>query len=352
MKIRIECISKRYGSTNALNNISCSINDGEFVSFLGPSGSGKSTLLNIIAGVIEPTEGNLYFDDVCVNHLAPSQRKVGVVFQNYSLYPNLSVQKNIEFPLDAIHLKRKEKEPLVLSIAEKLRISSLLKKKPPELSGGEQQRVAIARALVKNPKVLLLDEPFSSLDARLASDTRIEVKKIQRELNITTILVTHNQIEAMELSDRIAIMYNGLVVQMDTTQKLYNAPATLFCASFLGDLPINTIKGTLDNGCFCSDDKSICFDYSLQKKSVTVVVAIRPEKLKLGSADVQFCAAVEAVSDHGREKVLFCKRGNNKLTMYIHSSDIVKIDHEVLIGFDICDLLVYDVKSNKGLHES
>ncbi len=257
MKIVLESLTKKYPSRNkrvsgdviAVDHFSFEIPDGKLIGLLGPSGCGKSTTLGLISGLIKPTEGKIYFGDEDVTKTAPEHRGVGLVFQNYALYPHLTVLQNITFPLENLKgkdkLPRAERERRAVEIAKLVQIDALLDRKPSELSGGQQQRVAIARALVKMPRVLLLDEPLSNLDARLRLQTREEIKRIQKETGITTVFVTHDQDEAMSISDLIVVMKDGVVQQIGAPQTVYDDPANLFVARFLGIPPINVFEGSV-----------------------------------------------------------------------------------------------------------
>ncbi|MEB3860119.1 MAG: ABC transporter ATP-binding protein [Desulfurococcales archaeon] len=238
----------------ALDNVSLGVEKGEFLVILGPSGSGKTTLLRIIAGLERPTRGAVYIDGEIVAdasrkiNVPPQKRDVGMVFQNWALYPNMRVFDNIAFPLEIKGLSRQEIRKRVNEVAEVLGIEGLLDRYPRQLSGGQQQRVALARALVKNPKVLLLDEPFSNLDARVRVTARTFVKKVQRSLGITTILVTHDQADAFAVGDRIVVLNNGRIQQVGTPRELYEEPANLFTASFIGEPPMNIIEAASAGG--------------------------------------------------------------------------------------------------------
>jgi ABC-type sugar transport system ATPase subunit len=234
----------------ALDDVSLKVEKGEFLVVLGPSGSGKTTLLRIIAGLEKPSKGAVYIDGEVVAdasrgiNVPPQKRDVGMVFQNWALYPNMRVFDNIAFPLEIKGLSRREIRKRVLEVAEVLGIEGLLDRYPRQLSGGQQQRVALARALVKNPKVLLLDEPFSNLDARVRVTARTFVKKIQRSLGITTVLVTHDQADAFAVGDRIVVLNNGRVQQVGSPRQLYDEPANVFTASFIGEPPMNIVDAS------------------------------------------------------------------------------------------------------------
>ena len=237
-RVDLEHVSKRYAAIAALHEISLSFRDGEFFGLLGPSGSGKTTLLRAIAGFVEPDEGTISFDGQRVENVPVHKRQIGMVFQNYALFPNLTVAGNIAFGLSVRRVAGSEAGRQVSEMLELVRLTGLNERKPRELSGGQQQRVALARALVTRPKVLLLDEPLGALDRRLRQEMQVELKDIQRETGVTTIFVTHDQEEALTLSDRIAIIDQGRLMQMGEPREIYERPATIFAAQFLGDANI------------------------------------------------------------------------------------------------------------------
>ena len=243
---------KKRGEVVAVNDFNFVIPDGKLIGLLGPSGCGKSTTLNLISGLIKPTGGRIFFGKDDVTDLPPEHRGIGLVFQNYALYPHLTVRQNITFPLENLkgkdRLSKSQMLQKAMEAARLVQIEELMDRKPGELSGGQQQRVAIARALVKRPKVLLLDEPLSNLDARLRLQTREEIRRIQRETGITTIFVTHDQEEAMSISDMIVVMKDGVAQQIGKPQEVYDSPANLFVARFLGTPPVNVFDGCVRNG--------------------------------------------------------------------------------------------------------
>jgi multiple sugar transport system ATP-binding protein len=239
--IRFENVEKRFGGTPVISELTLKIEHSEFFTFVGPSGCGKSTLLNLIAGIEKTTCGDIFFDDMRVNDLAPGARDIAMVFQSYALYPHMTVAQNLAFPLTLKKLPKREIDGQVLEIARLLGLEPLLGRKPKELSGGQRQRVAVGRALVRKPRAFLLDEPLSNLDARLRLETREELKRIHRLFGITTVYVTHDQEEAMALSDRIAVLDRGQIQQCDSPERIYTGPATLFVAQFVGSPPMNLI---------------------------------------------------------------------------------------------------------------
>ena len=243
--IKLENIVKRYGDVIAVRDFSLEIQDKEFVVFLGPSGCGKTTTLRLIAGLEHPEEGNIFIDGERVNDLSPADRDIAFVFQFYALYPHLSVYDNIAFPLKAVKVSKSEIDTQVKRVAEILQISNMLSRKPSVLSGGEMQRVALGRAMVRQPKVYLLDEPMANLDAKIRVDTRAEIKRLQHEIGATTIFVTHDQVEAMSLADRIAVIHEGLLQQIGTPYEVYNRPESLFVAGFMGMPTMNLLGAEL-----------------------------------------------------------------------------------------------------------
>jgi multiple sugar transport system ATP-binding protein len=238
-------VVKTYGTVTAVDNVSLTMEDGEFVTLVGPSGCGKTTTLNLIAGLLDITSGTIEIGGRVINDLDPKDRDIAMVFQNYALYPHKSVYENLAFPLKMRGEKKAEIERKVRAAAESLGIKELLDRRPRELSGGQQQRVALGRAVVRNPQVFLMDEPLSNLDAKLRVQTRAEIKRLHRDLNATVVYVTHDQLEAMTMSDRVAVMGGGTVHQYGTPLEVFDTPADLFVASFIGSPAMNILRGTL-----------------------------------------------------------------------------------------------------------
>ena len=287
MKVELQNLTKIFPSRNkkvkdeviAVNNFTFEIPDGKLVGLLGPSGCGKSTTLYMISGLQQPTSGRIFFGEEDVTDLSPENRGIGLVFQNYALYPHMTVKQNIMFPLQNLKgADKMEKEAMLeraYQAAKLVQIDELMDRKPSELSGGQQQRVAIARALVKMPRVLLLDEPLSNLDARLRLQTREEIRRIQRETGITTVFVTHDQEEAMSISDIIVVMKLGVVQQVGKPQEVYDNPTNLFVAKFLGTPPINVFKGEIKGGKLHLDGVAVLDTPGVDDREV--YVGIRPE---------------------------------------------------------------------------
>ncbi len=308
MKVALQNLTKtfpargRRGDVVAVDKLNVEFPDGRLVALLGPSGCGKSTTLYMICGLEKPTAGQVYFGEEDVTALPPENRGVGLVFQNYALYPHLNVRRNIMFPLENLkgkaRLSRAEMNARVEEAARLVQIEELLERKPAELSGGQQQRVAIARALVKRPRVLLLDEPLSNLDARLRLQTREEIRRIQRETGVTTVFVTHDQEEAMSISDMIVVMREGALQQTGRPQQVYDDPDNLFVAKFLGTPPINVFDGRVSNGRVYIGDEAVLDAPSVGNRAV--YVAVRPEGF-VPKRDGKLTCALRAVEVMGRD---------------------------------------------------
>ena len=319
MKVVLQNLTKKFPGRGknktdeviAVNDFTFEIPDGKLIGLLGPSGCGKSTCLNLICGLLRPTSGKIYFGEDDVTDLPPESRGVGMVFQNYALYPHLTVKQNIMFPLENLKgdkkMTKQAMEDKALEAAKLVQIDMLMDRKPGELSGGQQQRVAIARALVKTPRVLLLDEPLSNLDARLRLQTREEIRRIQTETGVTTIFVTHDQEEAMSISDLIFVMKLGVLQQIGMPQDVYDDPVNLFVASFLGTPKINIFKGFVKNGGLYvgSDDKA---EKILDVKGVDdrqVWIGIRPEGFEIAK-DGKLTCSLKGVDVMGRDISVVC----------------------------------------------
>ena len=295
-QIELVGIEKHWGDVAALRGIDLAIDDGEFVAVLGPSGCGKSTMLLILAGIYAPTHGSVRFDGVPVDQVEARDRNVGIVFQAYALYPHMSVRDNILFPLRFKSVGADEARARAERAAALVQVEDLLERRPAQLSGGQQQRVALARALVKEPQLLLLDEPLSNLDASLRMTMRTEIRAIQRELGVTTVLVTHDQLEAITMADRIVCMRDGAIEQVGTGEDLYARPATLFVAGFIGSPPANLIAGEVVAGAFTAGAARLRCEGA---PAGGAMLAVRPEHLRLGNDGLP--ATVCSVEPMGRE---------------------------------------------------
>ena len=315
MKVTLQHVTKQFPgrgkgarAVTAVNDFDFTLPDGKLVGLLGPSGCGKSTTLNLLCGLLKPTSGKIFFGDEDVTQLPAEHRGVGMVFQNYALYPHLTVRQNIQFPLENLRgkdkLSKPEMEQRVRDAAALVQLEELLDRKPSELSGGQQQRVAIARALVKTPRVLLLDEPLSNLDARLRLQTREEIRRIQRKTQVTTIFVTHDQEEAMSISDEIVVMKDGVVQQIGRPQEVYDSPVNLFVAKFLGTPPIHVFRGEVKNGQLLLGGAAVLAVPGAPEGPVTA--AVRPEGFVLDGQGPLACA-LNGVEVMGRDISVVCR---------------------------------------------
>ena len=273
--VRFESVQKRFGNVPVLANFDLDVEPGEFVVLLGASGSGKTTALRILSGLETPTAGQVYIDDQNVTDVLPKYRNISMVFQSYALYPHKTVAENIGFPLKVRKVPKAEMESATLDAARQVQLDTLLDRYPRELSGGQRQRVALARAIIRRPSVFLMDEPLSNLDAKLRGHMRAELKHMQGSMGITTLYVTHDQIEAMTLAHRVAILEKGILQQLDTPARIYNDPANLFVAQFIGSPPMNVVHGGLEDGRFLTEGVRI--DAAVPGRVDRAVMGIRPE---------------------------------------------------------------------------
>jgi multiple sugar transport system ATP-binding protein len=301
-EVRFEKVRKAFGGAVAVRELDLAIRGGEFVSLLGPSGCGKTTTLRMLAGLEFPTSGSISIGGRVVNDVAPGARDVAMVFQSYALYPHMTVAENIAYPLKKRGVARADRDAQVARVAEMLHLTALLPRKPRQLSGGQQQRVALGRALVRDPRVFLLDEPLSNLDAKLRAHMRAELIELHRRVRRTFVYVTHDQLEAMTMSDRIAIMSEGVLQQFGTPGEVYNSPANLFVASFIGAPAMNLLRGRAAEGGFQHPALRLAFATPDAAPSGTEVVAgLRPEDITLGSGP--FAARIRLVEPHGHEQI-------------------------------------------------
>lgn len=358
MKVTLENLTKVFPAKNkksddviAVNNFNFVIEDGILLGLLGPSGCGKSTALNLLSGLHKPSSGRIFFGDDDVTNLPAENRGVGLVFQNYALYPHLTVLQNITFPLEnrkgKDKLSKEEMVAMATEVAKLVQIDTLLDRKPAELSGGQQQRVAIARALVKKPRILLLDEPLSNLDARLRLQTREELRRIQRSTGVTTVFVTHDQEEAMSISDLIIVMKDGILHQMGKPQEVYDDPKDLFVAKFLGTPPINVFDGYLKNGKLYIGGEAV-LDIANQADR-EVDVAIRPEGFMV-SADGALTCNLNRVEVMGRDISVVATHGrsHNADIRAIISSDNIAMINGSQVKFDLKPHKVHIFEKDSG----
>ena len=331
---------KDQAEVRAVDDLNIVVPSGKLIGLLGPSGCGKSTTLYMIAGLLSPTDGQIYFGEDDVTKLSPEKRGIGLVFQNYALYPHMTVKQNILFPLQNLKVPKAEALERAQMVADLVDIGSLMNRKPRQLSGGQQQRVAIARALVKQPDVLLLDEPLSNLDARLRLQTREEIKRIQKETGITTVFVTHDQEEAMSISDEIVVMKLGVVQQQGKPQDVYNNPVNKFVAKFLGTPPINMFNGYIKEGKLYIGEEAIA---NVDFKDQEVEIGIRPEGFEVvdGADKGAFSFVVESIEFIGRDKSVVARHPSCQTPAFRFI-----IDADVK-GIEVGKEIKADIKPNK-----
>ena len=358
MRVRLEKLTKRFGTVVAVTALDLEIASGEFVALLGPSGCGKTTTLLMVAGIYRPTEGAIVFGERRVEHLMPKDRGIGMVFQSYALYPHMTVAENIGFPLDVGRpTSREEKSRRVQEAAALVRVDQLLERRPAQLSGGQQQRVALARALVKRPDILLLDEPLSNLDARLRHEMRGEIKRLQKEVGITSIFVTHDQLEALTMADRVALMRDGVLQAYATPGELYARPGNQFVAEFIGTPPMNFFPADLGarNGSVVARTDGIELEITRPggprgALPPSTVVGIRPEHLALVSpGDGDASGEVYVVEPMGREQIVEVRIGERRLRAIAPPGFAGRIGDNVGVRFARERLHLFDPTSGARL---
>ncbi|MBB3233569.1 ABC transporter ATP-binding protein [Phyllobacterium endophyticum] len=342
-------VHKRFGAVETLKGIDLSLASGEFLVLLGPSGCGKSTLLNIIAGLAEATGGDVRIGNRSVTGVHPKNRDIAMVFQSYALYPNMSVARNIGFGLEMRNVPAAERKQAVEKAAKILQIENLLDRKPSELSGGQRQRVAIGRALVRDPQIFLFDEPLSNLDAKLRMEMRTELKRLHQMLGTTIVYVTHDQIEAMTLATRIAVMRNGQIEQLATPDEIYNRPATRYVASFVGSPPMNMLDARVADGVAYVDGSpgGIPLPREFRDNAASardVIIGIRPESLTLASRDggLAIEAEVDVVELTGPELVVTSTIGNQRLTASLPPKTRIAVGATQRFDVDASALHIFD----------
>ena len=344
--ITLKNLTKKFGDFFAVNNQNLIVNKGEFLVLLGPSGCGKTTTLNCIAGLEIPSSGQILFNDIDVTDSPPHSRNIAMVFQSALLYPHLNCEQNILMSLHKTNISNSEKNKRVTEASEMLNINKLLNKKPHELSGGERQRVATAKAIVRQPDVFLLDEPMAALDAALRQTLRSELVNLQKRLNTTTIYVTHDQVEAMTMGDRIAVMNKGQVEQIDTPIEIYKNPKSKFVAGFIGSPPMNFIKGQIikENSKLFFDSKILKHKVELNNmlnKSNSSYLSFRPQHIYItNDQDYDLELKIFGIENLGKEIIVICEYGENKIRIIVENftsqiNDLVKlkIDRENILLF-------------------
>lgn len=360
-------IRKSFGPVQILHDISINLVDGEFLVLVGPSGCGKSTLMNIIAGLEEPTEGELHLNGADITKVAPAERNISMVFQSYALYPNMTVAKNIEFPLEMRKVDKATRAERVKKVGELLQIGHLMDRKPRQLSGGQRQRVAIGRALAREPQLYLFDEPLSNLDAQLRLDMRTEIKKLHQRLKATIVYVTHDQIEAMTLATRIAVMKGGVLQQLGTPHEVYNRPANTFVASFMGSPRMNLLRmrvtmspsGRLQLQTAGGDDAvSIDLPLSLTPARLhahagrEVIVGLRAEAVDLATADTTahgsqslVTARVQVIEPTGADTLVVLEFGGHDFTARLPPDITLQPGSTARFAIDLSKIVFFDTEA-------
>ena len=347
----------------AVNNFNLTIEDKEFIVFVGPSGCGKSTTLRMIAGLEEISGGELYIDDKLVNDVAPKDRDIAMVFQNYALYPHMTVYENMSFGLKLKKLPKDEIDRKVLEAARILDIESLLKRKPKALSGGQRQRVAMGRAIVRHPKVFLMDEPLSNLDAKLRVQMRIEISKLYQDLQTTFIYVTHDQTEAMTLGTRIVVMKDGLIQQVDTPTEIYNNPVNLFVASFIGSPQMNFIDGIIENNQLeilgqkisLSNEQSRILNIASSSSNTEYLVGIRPEHIYLDKLTpkrddtISFTGKIDIIENLGSDIYIHFKINEQNMIIKAPGGVFVRANEDITFTLDSSKLHIFNKETEKTI---
>ncbi|MEM1074760.1 MAG: sn-glycerol-3-phosphate ABC transporter ATP-binding protein UgpC [Pseudomonadota bacterium] len=355
-QVELKSVRKTYpNGAEAIFGVDMHIDDGELIVFVGPSGCGKSTLLRMVAGLESVTSGDILIGDKVINKVSPSERDVAMVFQNYALYPHMSVRGNMAYGLKNRKMPADEIEQRITEAARMLKIDAFLDRQPNQLSGGQRQRVAMGRAIVRNPQVFLFDEPLSNLDAKLRVQMRIEIKKLQRRMNVTSIYVTHDQTEAMTLADRLAVINEGRVEQMGAPMELYLNPATLFVASFIGSPQINLIPVEFNGGLLSNGDLSIDGFSGLPENS-KLMLGVRPDVLSQ-QPDGQIGLTVDLVEQHGGENLVYGalvgakSDAGDPLEVCLKAQQSVRPEPDTLmrLGFDPADAFVFDAVTGARL---
>jgi ABC-type sugar transport system ATPase subunit len=362
-QVRLEHIVKEYESgTQIIPDLSLTIEPGELLVLVGPSGCGKSTVLRMIAGLEDITSGSLYFDDAIVNDMPAKTRDIGMVFQNYALYPHLTVAENLAFPLTLRKVNPNDIKKRVQEVAELVGLDALLDRKPKQLSGGQRQRVALGRAIIRTPRVFLFDEPLSNLDAQLRLHMRAEIVNLQKRLGITGMYVTHDQAEAMTMGDRIAVLNKGKLMQVGTPQEIYQSPNNLFVAGFLGSPNMNFFngKGKIDgdiihfseepNGAMFSMPKSVLRNSNSLPEQITI--GIRPEHCSIQSHDESapiWHTTIEQSEYHGHEMILHMLSAGTRKSMRLPVSEMHQPGNAISVHFDVNHLCVFSTSTGERL---
>ena len=349
--VTLKNVVKRYDTKTIIDNVSLDIKDKEFLVLVGSSGCGKSTILRMIAGLEDITSGEIHIGDICVNNIHPKDRDIAFVFQSYALYPHMTVYENIAFPLKMRNFKKDEIDKKVKEAAEILNLTEYLNRKPKQLSGGQRQRVALGRAIVRQPKVFLMDEPLSNLDAKLRVQMRSEIKKLHEKLQTTFIYVTHDQTEALTMGDRIVVLDKGVIQQAGKPEEIYYNPENTFVGGFLGSPSMNFINCKVQNGTVTFNEKYIVYLTDEQKALIgereEVIVGIRPEKMDVINSNYNFTVPVEISEMLGSEKIVYFNINGSKCSAKVDTQK--DFDKEITLQFNTNDFLFFDVETQKRI---
>ena len=348
-EIELKSVSKAWGDVFGVRDVSLKIHDEEFMVFLGPSGCGKTTTMRMIAGLEELTTGEIFIDGVCVNDVDARDRDVAMVFQSYALYPNMTIYENIRFPLKMRNIPKAEHASRVREAAAMVELEDYLDRKPGTLSGGQRQRAALARAIVRHPRVFLMDEPLSNLDAKLRSSMRVQLKRVQRQLKITTIYVTHDQIEAMTLADRIVIMEAARIQQIGTPDEIYNAPLNTFVAGFIGSPPMNLIRGEVNKGRFIAP--GVAVSGVPVADGLQVTLGIRPEDVSvvLGRKKPHLMGVLYGLEPTGDQTYLSIKIPQTVVEVKADRDFRQELDTDIGIAIDPSRCHFFDTESGNRI---
>jgi multiple sugar transport system ATP-binding protein len=355
--VRFERVAKRYNAVSVIEDLNLDIDDHEFMVLVGPSGCGKSTALRMIAGLEEVSDGSIWIGDRVVNHLQPKDRDIAMVFQSYALYPHMSVRENIEFGLRIRKMPAGEMRRRVADASEILGIGPLLDRKPKQLSGGQRQRVAVARAIVRNPAVFLFDEPLSNLDAKLRVQMRAEITKLQQRLTTTTVYVTHDQVEAMTMGNRIAVMNAGKIQQVGTPLEVYDKPQTVFVAQFIGTPPMNFFPATIAGGAIRADGFELPLPASLRNAAADgtrVLAGIRPENVldatQSGRGETaRLRAAVDLVEPIGHEAIVHARVGESMIVAAFDAHRAPRNGDTIELVIELEQMHLFDAQTERRL---
>ena len=347
--LELNNVTKIYpNGTKAINETSLNIEHGEFIVFVGPSGCGKSTLLRMIAGLEDITEGEINLDNKTINKLDPSDRDVAMVFQNYALYPHMNVYKNIAYGLKNRGESKENIDKRVNEVSELLEIKEYLQRKPAQLSGGQRQRVAMGRAIARNPKVFLFDEPLSNLDAKLRGQVRIQIKKLQQDMNVTSIFVTHDQVEAMTLGDRLAVINEGVIEQLGTPIDIYERPESIFVGEFIGSPQMNFVNGTVNNNTFESKGFKINIDKKID--TTDAVLGFRAEHLQL-KTDGEISLTIDIIEKLGADSIIYGKDKNGVTICYRENGNTkLSIGDNINLSINVDNIHLFNKNTGKRIN--